>query len=122
MYEFHVASNYNVKSRSGTSWKDRQGNAYPLDLNNLKSINALRNNDMSYYHTFYRSFESGFLDLLNVHSIYLHCPHIGGYTSIGVRGGNTIIKEIPVSSSFDYLILDSAVAPHDKIDVSRQLS
>ena len=58
MYEFHVASGYNVKSWEGT-WKDRQGNAYPLDLNNLKSINnALRNNDMSCYHKFHRSFES----------------------------------------------------------------
>ena len=31
------------------------------------------------------------------------------------------VKQVPVSSSFGYLILDSAVAPHDKIDVSRQL-
>ena len=120
MYEFHIASDYNVKSWEGT-WKDRQGNAYPLDLNNLKSINnVLRNNDMTYYHTFYRNFESGFLDLLNVHNIYLHCPHIGSYTSIGVRGENTIVKEIPVSSSFGYLILDSVVPQHDKIYVSKQ--
>jgi hypothetical protein len=119
-YAFHVASDYNVRSWSG-GWKDRQGNAYPIDLNNLKSINnVLRNNEMTDYHTFYREFESGFLDLLNVHNIYLHCPHIGSYTSIGVRGENTIIKKIPVSSSFGYLILDSVVAQHDKIDVSRQ--
>ena len=39
MYEFHVASDYNVKSWGGTSWKDRQGNAYPIGLNNLKSVN-----------------------------------------------------------------------------------
>ena len=41
--------------------------------------------------------------------------------SIGVRGENTIIKKVVVSSSFGYLIMDSVVAPHDKIDVSRQL-
>ena len=35
---------------------------------------------------------------------------------------NAIIKKVPVSSSFGYLIMDSVVAPHDKIDVSRQLS
>ena len=38
-----------------------------------------------------------------------------------MRGENTIIKKIPVSSGFGYLIIDSVVAPHDKIDVSRQL-
>jgi len=38
-----------------------------------------------------------------------------------VRGENTIIKKVPVSSSFGYLIIGSVVAPHDKIDVSRQL-
>ena len=50
----------------------------------------------------------------------MHCPNIGHYNCIGVRGENSIIKKIPVSSSFGYLILDSVVAPHDKIDVSRQ--
>ena len=39
--------------------------------------------------------------------------------TIGVRGDNPI-KKVPVSSSFGYLILDSVVAPHDIIDVSRQ--
>ena len=47
--------------------------------------------------------------------------NLGHYNSIGVRGENTIVKKVPVSSSFGYLIMDSVVAPHDKIDVSRQL-
>ena len=47
--------------------------------------------------------------------------YVGHYSSIGVRGENTIIKKVLVSSSFGYLIMDSVVAPHDKIDVSRQL-
>ena len=53
--------------------------------------------------------------------IYIHSSSLGNYNSIGVRGENTIIKKVPVSSSFGYLILDSVVAPHDKTDVSRQL-
>ena len=40
---------------------------------------------------------------------------------MGVRGENTTIKKVPVSSSFGYLIIDSVVSQHDKIDVSRQL-
>ena len=66
-------------------------------------------------------FETGFIDLLNVHNIYIHSTNLGHYNSIGVRGESTIIKKVPVSLSFGYLIMDSVVAPHDKIDVSRQM-
>ena len=70
---------------------------------------------------YYRLYESGFIDWLNVHNVYLHCTNLGHFNSIGVRGENTIIKKVPVSSGFGYLIIDSVVSPHDKIDVSRQL-
>ena len=59
-------------------------------------------------------------DLLNIHNVYMHCPTIGHFNSIGVGGENSIIKKIPVSSGFGYLIIDSGVSPHDKMDVSRQ--
>ena len=51
----------------------------------------------------------------------MHCPNLSHFNSIGVRGESTIIKNVPVSSSFGYLIIDSVVPPHDKIYVSRQL-
>ena len=110
---------------SGYPWKDSQGNITTVEINDLKSINGvLRNSDMitiNLESEYYRTYESGFIDLLNVHNVYLHCPNLGHFNSIGVRGENTIIKKVPVSSSFGYLIIDSVVAPHDKIDVSRQL-
>ena len=68
----------------------------------------------------YNTYESGFLDLLNIHNIYIHCPNLGHFNPIGVRGENTLIKKVSVSSSFGYLIIDSVVSPHDKMDVSRQ--
>ena len=67
-----------------------------------------------------RTYVSNFLDSLNIHTIYMHCPNLGHFHSIGVRGENSIIKKIPVSSGFGYLITDSVVSPHDKMDVSRQ--
>lgn len=36
------------------------------------------------------------------------------------KGRNQDYQKVTVSSSFVYLIIDSVVAPHDKIDVSRQ--
>ena len=106
-------------------WQDRQGIITPVDNNNLQSVNGvLRNSNsitVNLETEYYRSYESGFIELLNVHNVYLHCPDLGHFNSIGVRGENTIIKKVPVSSSLGYLIIDSAVAPFDKVDVSRQL-
>ena len=106
-------------------WQDRQGLFTTVDNNNLQSINGvLRNSNaitVNLETEYYRSYESGFIDLLNVHNVYLHCPDLGHFNSVGVRGENTIVKQIPVSSSFGYLIIDSVIAPHDTIDVSRQL-
>ena len=107
-------------------WKDRIGNDVYVDLYSLKPLNeVIRNSHNSEYHPLttagVSAFETGFIDLLNVHNIYIHSTNLGHYNSIGVRGESTIIEKVPVSSSFGYLIMDSAVAPHDKIDVVRQL-
>ena len=127
--KFYIPSDFGIMTwMSSTNgnypWKHRLGLTTTVDNNNLHSINGvLRNSDMisvSLESECYRLYESGFIDLLNVHNVYLHCPNLGHFTSIGVRGENTIIKKVPVSSSFGYLIIDSVVAPHDKIDVSRQ--
>ena len=66
------------------------------------------------------SYESEFIDLMTTHNIYLHSTNLGHFNSLGVRGENTT-KQIPVSSNFGYMILDSVVAPHDKIYCSKQL-
>ena len=106
-------------------WRDRQGTITTVEINNLQSFHGvLSNSDMitaNLESGYYRTYESGFIDLLNVHNVYLHCTGLGHFKSIGVRGDNTIIQKVPVSSSIGFLIIDSAVAPHDKIDVSRQL-
>ena len=101
-------------------WKQFQLTS--IGLTNLRSIHeVLRNNvyEVSSRYDGFTTYESGFIDLLNVHSIYIHSPNIGHDISIVVKGETTIIKTVPVSSLFGYL--DSVVAPHDRIDVSRQL-
>lgn len=95
---------------------DWQGVTY--DKNNLKSMNdVLRNSGTSIDSS---SFESGFIDLLNVHNLYMR-SNLGGYSSIGPRGESNIIKKIPVTNNYGYAIYDSVVAAHDYIDVSKQL-
>jgi len=104
-------------------WKNTDETIVYPDVDNLQSINGVLRNthfipvSLSYM---YKTYESNFLDLLSIHNIYMHCPNLGHFNSIGPRGENSIIKKIPVSSGFGYLIIDSVVAPHDKMDVSRQ--
>jgi len=122
-YDFILASDNLAMSvqEMGGVWTDLEGNPISLTGDNLYSINGVirlfRDIPLMAIDT---TFETEFLDLLNTHNIYMHCPNLGHYNCIGVRGENSIIKKVPVSSSFGYLILDSVVAPHDKIDVSRQ--
>ena len=126
---FSILSDYQVQTTTipyFVIWKDRIGNDRYVDLHNLKSLNdVIRNSNNSEHHPLttvgVSEFGTGFTDLLNVHSIYIHSTNLGHYSSIGVRGENTIIQKVPVSSSFVYLIMDSVVAQHDKTDVSRQL-
>ena len=117
--------NWMSNTDSDYPWKDIDGNIQTVDVNSLRSVNGvLRNTEMIHLHQLsncYKSYESGFVYLFNAHTIYLHCPNLGHFNSIGVRGESTIIKQISVSSSFGYLIIDSVVAPHDTIYVSRQL-
>ena len=78
-------------------WQDGQGLFTTEDNNNLQSINGVLRNSNSITVTLetecYISCGSGFIDLLNVHNVYLHCPNLKHFNSIGVRGENTIINK-----------------------------
>ena len=59
-------------------WQNRLRLITTVDNNNLQSINGvLRNTNsitVNLEPEYYKSYESGFIDLLNVHNVYLHCP------------------------------------------------
>ena len=78
-------------------WKDSQGNVQSIEIDKLKSINGVfRNADMITINIEaedYRAYESGFIDLLNAHNVFLHCPDLGRFNSTGVRGESTIVKK-----------------------------
>ena len=87
---------------SGYPWKDSQGYITTVEVHNLQFINGvLRNSGMITINLeagYHRIYESGFIDLLNAHNVYLHCPGLCHFSSIGVTGENTIIKETNVFS------------------------
>ena len=122
-YNFRILTEPNALliQQLGNFWYKANGAMVILQEGNLNSINdVIRHSVDIPVADRSTTFETEFLDLLNTHNIYMHCPNLGHYNCVGVRGENSIVKKVPVSSSFGYLILDSVVAPHDKIDVSRQ--
>ena len=98
--EFLVPSDLGImnwvnNNDSGYPWRNIDGTTKAGDINNLQPINGvLRNTQMIHLHQvsdYFKSYESGFIDLLNAHNIYLHCPNLGHFNSIGVRSESTII-------------------------------
>ena len=65
------------------------------------------------------SFQTGFVNLRPVHNIYVTSPNLGSFDTLGPRGEQNIIKKVPVSSDWGYVVFDSVVSEHDYIDVSK---
>ena len=93
--KLYIPSDFGIMTWMGSTdndypWQDRQGLFTTVDNNNLQSINGvLRDSNSITVNSeteYYRSYESGSIDLLNVHNVYLHCPNLGHLNSIGVEG------------------------------------
>jgi hypothetical protein len=56
---------------------------------------------------------SGFIELLSIKNIYLHSPNLSSFTTYGGKGESNIIKKVPVSSDFGYLIIENFTSTHD---------
>jgi hypothetical protein len=63
--------------------------------------------------------ETGFINLRSIHNIYITSPNLGSFDTLGPRGEQNIVKKVPVSSDWGYVIFDSVVSEHDHIDVSK---
>ena len=88
-------------------------NSYNLELAN----DTLR---LSTPMAFTHSYESGFVDLIYDHSLYLRSPNLSNFQYLGARGESDMLRRIPVSASYGYLIIDSIVTfGIEGINVSR---
>ena len=98
---FRVPSDFGImnwmsNADSGHPWRNIGDSINAVDINNLQHINGVLRNTQMIHHQlsdFYKSYESGFIDLPNAHSIYFHCPNLGHFNTIGVRGESTITKQ-----------------------------
>jgi len=65
-------------------------------------------------------FVSGFVDFLNLHSLYLH-SNISSYNSMNHTGKCNVVKKICVTTSWGFLQNDVVVMENDYTDVSNRI-
>ena len=62
---------------------------------------------------------SSFIDLRSKHSLFVHSPSFGNYTSLGPNGTRTILLKVPVDSAYGSVIHYSHSShPADYVEVS----
>ena len=101
---FQVLTNIDLKSRFGST--------------DAKSTNDILQN-FDYSSPTYNQdtpFVSCFLDLLSIRNLYLSSPNLSSFSTYGANGEANIIKKVPVSSDFGYLIIESFTSTHDWLD------
>jgi hypothetical protein len=64
-------------------------------------------------------FVSGFLSLLSIRNLYISSSNLSSFSTHGARGEIDIIKKIPVSSDFGYLIVETFTSTHDWLNCSQ---
>jgi len=64
-------------------------------------------------------FVSGFLQLTH-NDVYITSPNLGTYTTLGPRGEMNILRKVPVTSAYGYLIVDQSTSNHAYLDCSEQ--
>ena len=104
---WYLFTDEDLKTSVNNTWN---GNYYSTD--NPQSANGmLRNvgNSPAYKTTFV--FQSGFVDVLNHHSVYI-CSSLVANDSLGGRGETNILKKVLVNANYGEIILDDTPNEH----------
>ena len=109
----------------GPVWSDTlNGPVYdyknPKDTNELFTFEGSLSDPSSASATAYLSTHtSSFIDLRSKHSLFVHSPSFGNYTSIGPNGTRTILLKVPVDSAYGSVIhYEHSGHPADFIEIS----
>jgi hypothetical protein len=119
-FEVQILSDKEIANNLRGYWNP----AVIIDHANPASMNdVLRNyGDSDGRTAIYKSsipYESGFLNFQGINNIYISSPNLGSFKTIGPRGESTIIKKIPVSSEYGYMIIDRYSTANDYLDCSK---
>jgi hypothetical protein len=94
---------------------------YPIDSKNPRAANdILRNYGNSPVYNKTSPYTSGFLNFSPTNDIYLSSPNLGTFTTLSPTGSMNVIKKIPVSADWGYMIIDRVVSQHDYLECGAQ--
>ena len=93
-----------------------------IDVSNFQPINKVLNIvDTSRTQGIALPFVSGFVDLIPVKNLYLHCNEISNYNQLTVAGNSSIVKKINVTAPYLGFIQDNQINDFDYVDVSSKI-
>jgi hypothetical protein len=92
-----------------------------FDKNNFASVNdVLGNFGFSSTYGVNNSYTSGFLNMSAINNLYLSSPNLGTFTTLSPTGSMNVIKKIPVSADWGYMIIDRVTSQHDYLECGGQ--
>ena len=88
-----------------------------IDPSNLKSVNdVLKHVTMMLPTT---TWTSGFVNLNHINNIYITSPNLGSFDTLSTFSDN-IIKKVPVTGSYGFMIVDQLMSTNDYLNCSKQ--
>jgi hypothetical protein len=90
---------------------------YSIDPGNLKSANDIITlvKPMNYNTTM----TTGFINLNHINNVYITSPNLGSFDTLSTFSNN-IIKKVPVTSPYSFMIVDQGMSTNDFLDCSKQ--
>ena len=68
-----------------------------------------------------QSYSSDFLNLNWINNIYISSPNLGSFDTIFAGNGATnVIKKVPVTVNYGFMVIDQLMNPNEYLDCSRQ--
>jgi hypothetical protein len=98
-------------------------NGPSYDPNNLCSMNELIQNTNDFSGTYNNSklYQTDFLNFNHIRNVYICSPNLCSLSVIGPRGGQAnIVKKVPVTSDWGYVVYSSGSIAHDFVECSTQ--
>lgn len=114
---FYIFTDQDLRTRVNNTWRGHYYNS-----TNLLSINQVLRNDENNF-TLYKNnnpFNSGVVDLIAIHSLYITSSTLSTYNNVGPRGERNILKKIVSSAQFGDLIIQDTWLDSDYTDVSNR--
>jgi hypothetical protein len=87
------------------------------DPGNLKSANDVLTLVKPMANT--TSYKTGFVNLNHINNVYITSPNLGSFDTLATFSNN-IIKKVPVTVGYGFMIVDQVMTTNDFLDCSRQ--